>query len=88
MAKAIKYEVVTTTFVLELSKDEAETLKIILMNIGGSKTKSRRRFSKKISQALDEAGCTLPYDYWTCVNVAFSSGIEFRNDLLTEATST
>lgn len=64
MAKAtIKpEEVITTpaTVTLELSLDEAATLAVIALFIGGSPTDSPLKFMNQISTALDSAGIN-PY---------------------------
>ena len=40
---------------LELTVAEAQTLEVVLGNISGSPSKSRRRFCDNIKRALDEA---------------------------------
>jgi hypothetical protein len=47
---------VVAGYALELTKDEADALVVVLMNIAGFPGSTARRFTQEISRALKEAG--------------------------------
>jgi hypothetical protein len=60
--------------VLTLSKDEAETLRMICYTTGGHEKKSRRKYIDSIGKALEAAGISLLPDY----GKNFSNRLWFR----------
>ena len=56
MAEGHTREIKQTAYCLELTKEEAETLDMILNRVGGDPKKSRRGYAENIRQALKRIG--------------------------------
>lgn len=60
MAEASKQTVTVETYVVTLSKDEAESLRFVCNNVAGCPEKSRRKHTDAINRALRLAGVVAP----------------------------
>lgn len=74
-------EETTKVVVLELTEEEAVTLRAIVGSVAGDNTKSPRKHTYSIYDALNKAG----YDYWSNSKVAhavdrMTGSIRFSND--------
>ena len=73
-------EVDEQAIVLTLSPDEAETLRVILANVGGDPLLSRRKHSNAVDGALASAGIRSGVDHPSIPNVP--SGIIFKTGVI------